>query len=210
MARNYLLTPEDFLSREERSTLIRYCKEQSAIDLKNGHSTWPTRYMLIDLALYSGLRVKEIADLVISDISFNGGHDPFIMVRHGKNDKKRVVYIDTSLSTHLREYISYKEKSLHQPIESDSPLFAGRYGKHCPTITFQKSFKVACQKAGLRSKLSVHSCRHTYATFLLHDTGNLRYVQSQLGHVDIGMTSLYADILPEMNGKLANMISREE
>jgi integrase len=210
MAKYYTLTPEDFLSRQERSTLIKYCRDQALIDLRNGHITWPTRYMLVDLALYSGLRVQEIADLVIGDISFNSGHDPFILVRHGKGDKKRVVYIDTQLSTHLKEYISYKEKSLHQSIESDVPLFAGRYGKHSPTISFQKSFKVATRSTGLRERLSIHSCRHTYATFLLHDTGNLRYVQKQLGHASIAMTSLYADVLPEENGKLANMISREE
>ena len=43
MATNYLLTPEDFLSREERYALIKYCKEQSSIDLKEGRQTWVTR-----------------------------------------------------------------------------------------------------------------------------------------------------------------------
>ena len=197
------------MSREERSTLMKFCQEQSLIDLREGRITWPTRYMLVDLALYSGLRVMEIADLNISDISFNSGHDPHIYVRHGKGNKKRTVYIDQELSNHLKEYIGYKEKTLHQSIHPDAPLFAGPTGKHCPINTFQKSFKVATKKAGLRSHLSIHSCRHTYATFLLHDTGNLRYVMSQLGHSNIAMTSLYANILPEVNGRLANMISRD-
>lgn len=206
---NYILTPEDFLSREERKQLINTCKENSIIDLKEGRQTWVTRYMLIDLALYSGLRVQEIADLKIRDIELKGD-SPYLIIRHGKGDRERVVYLEAKLADHLREYIEYKSKSLNQSIEPDSPLFAGRYGKKSPTITFQKSFKVACKEAGLRSRLSIHSCRHTYATFLLHDTGNLRYVQKQLGHSDIGMTSLYADVLPEENGKLANKISREE
>jgi site-specific recombinase XerD len=209
MSSNYLLCPIDFLSREERSQLIKYSKEQSSIDLKEGRQTWVTRYLLVDLALYSGLRVQEMCDLIISDISFNSGHDPYIMVRHGKRNKKRIVYIDSSLSAHLKEYIEYKERSLHQPIEPDSPLIAGRYGNHSLKNTLQKSFKEACKKAGLREKLSIHSCRHTYATFLLFDTQNIRYVQKQLGHVSLTTTAIYSDILPEENSKLANMIKRD-
>ena len=72
-----------------------------------------------------------------------------------------------------------------------------------------KSFKVAIKEVGLREELSIHSCRHTYATFLLHDTKNMKYVQKQLGHKNIGMTALYSGILPEQNGILANKIKRD-
>jgi site-specific recombinase XerD len=73
-----------------------------------------------------------------------------------------------------------------------------------------KSFKRAVIEAGLPGHYSIHSARHTYAAYLLHDTGNLRYTQKQLGHSNIGMTALYADVLPEENCKLANMIRRDE
>jgi site-specific recombinase XerD len=73
-----------------------------------------------------------------------------------------------------------------------------------------KSFKQAIKKAKLPEHYSIHCARHTYATYLLHDTGNLRYVQKQLGHAQLAMTALYADVLPEENGKLANMIRRDE
>jgi len=72
-----------------------------------------------------------------------------------------------------------------------------------------KSFKKAIFETGIRKKLSIHSARHTYATFLLKDTQNLRYVQQQLGHSNIAMTSHYANILPEENGILANKIQRD-
>jgi site-specific recombinase XerD len=88
-----------------------------------------------------------------------------------------------------------------------SHLFSGRDGKHSPPITLMKSFK---QAAGLPERYSIHEARHTYATYLLYDTGNLRYVMQQLGHSDISMTALYANILPEENGHLANKILRDE
>lgn len=203
----YVLTPEDYLSREERRTLMKHCIERAQLDLLKGRQTWPIRYMLIDLALYSGLRVAEIAALKIRDLSLQG--DPYLIVRNGKGGKKRTVYFDNDLKKHLKQFIEYKQKSLKQSIEPDAPLFVGRGGQHSPPITFMKSYKVAVKDAGLRDNLSIHSCRHTFATFLLHDTGNLKHVQNQLGHSSISMTAHYANILPEVNGKLAQMIERD-
>jgi integrase/recombinase XerD len=71
---------------------------------------------------------------------------------------------------------------------------------------FTFSFKKVTEKAGLPLHYSIHSARHTYATILLAKTSNLRFVQKQLGHASLNMTSLYANILPEMNHDLANAI----
>lgn len=207
--KNYTITPEAFLSRKERQVLLKTCREHAELDLMTGRTTWPVRYMLIDLALYTGLRVAELAALSICDLMLDSEQDPYLIVRNGKGSKKRVVYFDISLMKHLKQFIVYKLKTLHQGVEPHDPLFTGRDGRHSPPITLMKSFKQAIETARLRPALSIHSCRHTYASFLLHDTGNLRYVQQQLGHSSISMTSLYANILPEENGRLANMIRRE-
>ncbi|MBN2611763.1 MAG: site-specific integrase [Bacteroidales bacterium] len=205
----YVLTPEDFFNRDERKLIMKTCREFAELDLLKGRQTWPVRFMLVDLALYSGLRVAEIAALKIEDLHLTG-NDPFLIVRNGKRGKKRTVYFDKQLAKHLNQFIDYKAKSLKQSIELNAPLFSGREDKHSPPITLMKSFKKAVITAGIRKELSIHSARHTYATFLLHDTGNLRYVQQQLGHSNISMTSIYASILPEENGTLANKIQRDE
>jgi len=100
------MTPEDFMSRKERQQLMKTCKEHYELDLIKGRQTWPIRYMLIDLALYSGLRESEMAALKVGDLVFNES-DPFIIVRHGKGNKKRTVYIDQKLAKHLKEFINY-------------------------------------------------------------------------------------------------------
>ena len=207
--KNYVITPEDFMSRKERQQLMKICKEHAELDLLKGRQTWPIRYMLVDLALYSGLRVSEMASLKVGDLVFSES-DPFIIVRHGKGNKKRTVYIDQKLAKHLKEFINYKGRALNQSIDIESPLFAGRNGKHSPPITLMKSFKQAIEIASLPKRYSIHKARHTYATYLLHDTNNLRYVMQQLGHSDISMTTLYANILPEENGHLANKIRRDD
>lgn len=205
----YVLTPEDYFSREERNKIFKTCQNLNELDLLHGRQTWPIRYMLVVLAMYSGLRVAEIAALKIGDLSLSG-NDPYLIVRHGKGGKKRTVYLAKELRNRLKKFMDYKRKTLNQSIDQDAPLFSGREGKQSPPITLMKSFKKAVLESGVRDKLSIHSARHTYATFLLKDTGNLRYVQQQLGHANISMTAHYANILPEENGKLANMIQWDD
>jgi integrase len=201
---HYEIDRDKFMDRNERAKLLKTCKERAELDEAKGRTTWPSRYMLIDLALFTGLRVAEIAALKVSDLILKAD-DPYLIVRNGKGGKRRTVYLDKALVKHLKGYIKHH---LVNP-DAQAPFFPGRENQHCQPITLMKSFKRAVKEAGLPGHYSIHCARHTYATYLLHDTGNLRYVQKQLGHAQISMTALYADVLPEENGKLANMIRRD-
>ena len=75
------------------------------------------------------------------------------------------------------------------------------------TTTLHISFKKALERAGIPLHHSIHDARHTFATFLLGDTQNLRYVQRQLGHENITFTAMYADLLPEKNQELADKLT---
>ena len=205
--KNYSISPDKFFSKEERAKLMRITKQRAELDQIKGRKTWPVRHMLIDLALFSGLRVAEIAALKIGDINLTA-KDAYIHVRNGKGGKDRAVYIDKALARHLKAFIKDKASIYDQCNNEASPLFSGNGGGHMPTTSLQKSFKKAVEVAGLPDHYSIHAARHTYATFLLSDTKNLRFVQKQLGHASMNMTSLYADIMPDENGKLASMISR--
>jgi len=201
----YNIDREKILDSDQRSKLLKTCKDKAELDLLHGRETWIKRYMLVNLVLFTGLRVSEIANLTIGDIELNT-KDPYLIVRNGKRGKKRDVYLDKELVRHLKTFITWKKKTMGEEVEDDSPLFAGREGKHCAVITLMKSFKRAIVESHLPLHFSIHSARHTYATFLLHATNNLRYVQKQLGHSKISMTALYADVLPSENGNLANKI----
>jgi site-specific recombinase XerD len=204
MNNNYKITREKFFDNEERKTILKTSEEKEIIDKTKGRKTWLYRYMLVHLALYSGLRVGEIAELKHGDINLNT-KAPFIHVRKGKGNKNRDVYIDRKLVKHLKDFIQQKKIWKHS-IEPDAPLFNNRTDKHVTTTTLHISFKKAVQEAGLRNDLTIHSARHAYATLLYHKTKNLKYVQDQLGHASIAMTSLYANIFPEEKGALANQI----
>ncbi len=55
-----------------------------------GRITWVVRYMLVNLALYSDLRVSEIAKLKIKDLNLDKVDDPYLYVMYGKRGKSRV------------------------------------------------------------------------------------------------------------------------
>lgn len=200
----YAITRDKFFSVKEKKSLLRVCKRKAAMDNQADRRTWITRYMLIHLALHSGLRVSEIAALKIEDLRFNGKEN-YLVVQCGKRGKKRDVYVDQELVKHLQNYVEMKRK-WGEAIDFDSPLFAGRAGGHYTTTALEISFKKAIREAKLPERYSIHSSRHTYATLLMAKTNNIRFVQKQLGHASISMTSLYADILPEMNQTLAETI----
>lgn len=207
---NYRIDRTKFLSPPEARQLIKTCEEHSIVDIAKGRKTWVTRYMLVHLALHSGLRIAELADLQIGDLYLKGITDMYLIVRHGKGrgakGKKRDVYLDREIIKHIRDYIAYKKKVLKQPITPESPLLARKDDIKYSTTGLHLSFKRAIEAAGLPKHYSPHSCRHTYATMLYAKTNNLRFVQKQLGHSSLNMTVLYADISPELNTDLANAI----
>ena len=202
---NYSITRDKFLSGDEQKKLLKVCQKNATADIKANRSTWVTRYMLVHLALRSGLRVSEIASLKMGDLHFNG-QDNYLIVQYGKGGRKRDVYLDKELVKHLQIYVEFKKNGLNELVDDNAPLFSGRGGSHYTTTALEISFKKATEKAGLPKRYSIHSSRHTYATFLLAKAKSIRFVQKQLGHASIGMTALYADVLPEMNQTLAEAI----
>ena len=64
-------------------------------------------------------------------------------------------------------------------------------------MPFKKEFKKATENVRLPDHYSIHSCRHTFATYLLANTKNLRLVQKQLRHSSPSVTAVYADVTPE-------------
>ncbi|MBA7570970.1 Tyrosine recombinase XerC [subsurface metagenome] len=204
----YSITRDKFLSSKEKNRLLRVCKREAKRDLSQDRTVWVTRYMLIHLALNSGLRVSEIAALKVRDLHLNGKEN-YLTVQHGKGKKKRNVYLDDEIVKHLHIYKETKKTVWGLPVTDEDPFFTGRGGNHYTTTALEISFKKAIGKADLSHYYSIHSSRHTYATFLLAKTKNLRFVQKQLGHASIAMTSLYADVLPEMNQSLANAILKK-
>ena len=201
---SYSITRHKFLSSKEARQLHLVSKKLARKDMACNRTTWVTRHLLVNLAFHTGLRVSEIAALKVGDLYFNGKEN-YLIVQRGKGGKSRTVYLDSEIVNHVKHFIAMKQK-WKQPADATAPLLAGRGGAHFATSALQYSFKKALEEANLPMHYSIHSARHTYATLLLARSKNIRFVQRQLGHASLSMTSLYADVLPEQNQKLAEAI----
>ena len=153
-------------------------------DLYKGRLQGPLTWLLVDVALGTGLRVSELAALKVSDIDFR--RKALKVVRLKK--KRKVVEtlgISDDLINHLKEYLDGRETGA---------LFIGKRGK-LKASGLQSIWRLAIRRAGLPKELSIHSARHTMGFTLLKKTKNLRQVQKQLGHSSPAVTAnIYADV----------------
>lgn len=201
-AANFIITNEKVLSRTELQSLFAVCQRRTEQDLAKKRTTWPTRSFLVWFVFHTGLRVSEVANLKIGTINLTKQ----VLVVIGKGRKRREVPFNQDTSQRLKSYLAFKQQVLRQSVDPNAFLFANKREQAFTTRSLEISFKKALKAAGLSDHYYIHCARHTHATFLLKQTGNLRFVQKVLGHASIHTTSLYADILAEDTVRLANML----
>lgn len=198
-----------FLSREEVRRFFQAVQQRAFLAGEKGQKSPVRDYFIIDIALSTGLRVMEIAQLKCGDI-FLDGHLPSLLVRNGKGGKRRIVWFNEDFKRHCRKYLLWKQK-VGEQIGPDTPLLlSSNTGGYMTTRAIQKAFKRSAALAGLPAHYSIHSLRHTYACELYRVSGyNLRLVQKQLGHASIRTTEVYADVMDsDMQASLKRMYCR--
>ena len=138
---------------------------------------------MLKLAYGMGLRVSEIVNLKVSDIDSKSMQ---VYLERAKGKKDRYVNLPHSLLLQLRQYYGvYKPKRY---------LFEGQYGGQYSVRAAQQVFKQALLKSGINKNVGIHSLRHSFATHLLENGTDIRFIQEILGHNDIKTTLLYTDV----------------
>jgi site-specific recombinase XerD len=200
----WILTPDKYLKEPEAKQLRTFMEDKAlaayARDQKKPIRDWA----IIDIALSSGLRASEIRHLRLKDLHVGKGENA-LLVSKGKGDKRRLVMIGEKLKKHLKEYIIWK-KQQGEPADPADFLFTSERSARMTLSAVQKRFKLWSRLAGLNPRYSIHSARHTYATMLYRSTKDLRMVQKQLGHSNIRITAVYADVLAEDVEKAVNAL----
>lgn len=191
----WVLDESKFLTIEEVIQLLRCLAERIRESAGFRKNVAAKDYLLVHLALCTGLRVGEIADLNCGDILTKNGKSSLV-VRKGKGGKTRSVQFNHALKNHLVRFLQLK-KQIGEPVRDDTPLFYSRtMGRAMTRRALQKAFKRCAAYAGLSPHYSIHSLRHTYACHLYKASGwNLRLVQKHLGHARIITTQVYADVM---------------
>ena len=192
---DWVLDRSKYLSKREAKLLIRIARHLAETGLLYGHRTPVQDYFIIHLALETGLRVMEIAQLNCGDtyVDHNTGS---LIVRRGKGGKKRLVRFNSEFRQHYDEYLKWKQAG-EEPVGPGDPLLRSSHtGGHMTSRALEKAFKRLAAKANLPEYYSIHCLRHTYACQLYKASGyNLRLVQKQLGHSNSKTTEVYADVM---------------
>ena len=154
--------------------------------------------MALTLIYVCGLRLHEAVSLTINDID---GKRMQVRV-HGKGSKDRDVPLPAGMIEPLRDYWR-----LHQ---SAHWLFPSRRrpGAAISDAAIQKAFRSALKESGVRKKASVHTLRHSYATHLLEDGVDLRFIQMLLGHRSPTTTAIYTHLTKPGERRVKKAINR--
>jgi integrase/recombinase XerD len=139
--------------------------------------------LILAIAYSAGLRVSEIAGLRIADVD---SHRGLILVKQGKGRKDRYTILAERTSDLLRVYLK-----LYRPRVW---LFEGKSGSHLTIRSMQEIFYRAKERAKIDKDVSIHSLRHSFATHLLENGTDIRYIQELLGHVNAKTTQIYTHV----------------
>ena len=138
---------------------------------------------IVSLLYSAGLRRSELLNLKLEDID---SKRMVINIKNGKGNKDRLTILSESVLKDLRVY--YKEwKPKHY-------LFEGPKGDKYSAESILKIIKTAAQKGGIRKNITPHMLRHSFATHLLENGTDLRYIQVLLGHSSTKTTEIYTQV----------------
>jgi len=145
---------------------------------------------LIEVLYATGLRVSELVGLRRTDVHLDQGFVQCV----GKGGKERLVPLGDVAVTWVRRYLAEGRPGLAR--QAPHPwLFVNARGGRLSRIGFWKILKGYGRQAGLRTRLSPHVLRHSFATHLLERGADLRAIQAMLGHADLSTTQIYTHVI---------------
>lgn len=170
------------LSVDEINTLI------GAIDLSTPQGE--RNKAILETLYCCGLRVSELVNLKISDVSFDEGYLSVI----GKGNKQRLVPLGESAKKYMQIYIRNVRR--RSPIRKDSAdiVFLNQGGGKLSRVMVFYIIKELAKNIGLAKTISPHTFRHSFATHLVEGGADLRAVQEMLGHESITTTEIYTHL----------------
>lgn len=140
------------------------------------------RRLLIEMFYSTGCRVGEMVNIKISDIDFSS---KTIKVM-GKGSKERVVYYGDYASKYLEDYLKNKDKKGY--------LFTNKRGEKLTIEEVEYIVRDIMKHISIKTHVTPHTLRHTFATHLLNNGADIRTVQELLGHANLSTTGIYTHV----------------
>jgi len=142
---------------------------------------------VIELLFATGIRVSELCNLSDNDIDCTEG----ILRIYGKGKKERIMYIENDdILKVLKEYHNYYRKQINHC----GYFFINRNGNRLSEQSVRLMINKYSRLAGIENHITPHMFRHSFATLLLEEDVDIRYIQSFLGHSSIKTTEIYTKV----------------
>lgn len=145
--------------------------------------------LLIEVFYATGCRVSELISIKIDDIDFNN-----LTIRiMGKGSKERIVYFGEYALDYMNRYLkNVRPKWLNS--EESEWLFINSKGKNLTVFEVEKMVSEIVKHLSLKTHVTPHTFRHTFATHLLNNGADIRAVQELLGHANLNTTGIYTHV----------------
>lgn len=177
---------EDLRPPRRSQSLPKYLTESEAARLREAAAAEPRAHAIVSLLLYTGLRVGELCRLTLETVDFD---ERTLRVRNGKGDKDRLVILPDRCVQTLRGWLAVR------PSSGSDYVFPAKTGRrHIAERSVQRKVQSLAEQAGIAKEVTPHVLRHTLATTLLRNRGDIRFIQRILGHASIATTQIYTHL----------------
>lgn len=152
---------------------------------------------IIEILFTTGIRVSEICNIKRENINLQTG----IITIQGKGNKERVIQIcDSEVKKTLKEYINLFANQLKE----NEYFLINRLGNQISEQSVRLMIKKYQKESGVQKHITPHMFRHSFATLLLEEGVDIRYIQHMLGHSSISTTQIYTQVNLKQQKKILN------
>ena len=143
----------------------------------------PKHKLMVSLGYGAGLRVGEVVDLRAKDVNLE---ELVLHLKGAKGNKDRITIFPEKLKSDIIKLLNLKN--------GNDYLFESERGGKLTERTAQIVFERGLKAADIKKEATFHSLRHSFATHLLENGIDIRYIQELLGHANIRTTQIYTKV----------------
>lgn len=174
----------NFLNNSETENMFHEKEYKDDLSLRNA--------LIIEFLYTTGMRVSELCSVKLIDLNTSNKSIKIV----GKGSKERIIYYKACNENLLNKYLQETRNNILNGVPSEY-LFTSKSGRALTTRTIEEIVKKYASQRAIKTKVTPHTLRHTFATDLLNNGADIRSVGELLGHESLSTTQIYTHVTSE-------------